>query len=176
MDDYPNTENEVNVSPDSAAEEEGIFDATVITEEMGDAFLMAVPARLRNLSSLEYFRTAIDLRSRIVNLSQSQAIPKSLRSAFSVPMCNTARDMVNYLVEADHYFPNTEEHVQLRKDYYAKAEACVDMLSQDLLTLFEHQRKYRITKVKVKSILEILQLCDQETKLLKGVRKNVKKR
>lgn len=176
MDSCSNTEIETIVSPDSVLEEENISDETAITEEIGDAFLMAVPTRLRNLSTLEYYRTAIDLRARIINLTQSQAIPKSLRGAFSVPMCNTARDMVSYIVKADHYFPNTEEHVQLRKDCYAAAEACVDMLAQDLQTLFEHQRKYRITKVKVKSILEILRVCDQETKLLKGTRKNVKLR
>lgn len=162
-----------NVDPDST-ETVSLAGKTVITEEVEEAFFMAVPQRLRKLSSLEFYHTAVQIRTSIIRLTHSQAIPKSLRGAFTNPMCETARDMINYIIQADHFYPTTEEHVQFRKDCYAQAEACVDTLSQDLQTLFNYQKKYQITKVNVNSILEILQLCDSETKLLKSVRKNVK--
>lgn len=170
-----NNTSQDSVSPDSTQTELiSLTGKTVITEEVEEAFFMAVPQRLRNLSSLEFYHTAVQIRAQIIHLTHSQAIPKSLRGAFTAPMCETARDMINYIIQADHFYPNTEEHVQRRKDCYALAEACVDTLSQDMQTLFCYQKKYQITKVNVNSILKILQLCDEETKLLRSVRKNVK--
>lgn len=145
------------------------FDANNIEE----ALLMSVPERLRALSAMQFYHNAIQLRAEIIEFAYSAAIPKSLRGAFSVPMCQTATHMVNKIVEGDNYYPNTQENVDKRKECYTQAMACIDSLCIDMQTLAAHQRTYQISKVKISKIGDLAEKCTEEIKLLKGARKNV---
>ena len=50
--------------------------------------------RNRNLSSFEYFNTAVAIRYDVTRLVTSRDVPKSYRFIFAVPMAETARSVV----------------------------------------------------------------------------------
>ena len=142
------------------------------SEETEGALLMSVPKRLRKLSSLEFYHNAVQLRAAVIELTQSNAVPKSLRGTFSNPMCNTARELVNKIVQGDCYYPNSEENVKKRKQCYMEAIGHVYQLCEDMQTLAAHQKQYHITKVKISKLCKIATMCNKEIELLKAVRKN----
>ena len=70
--------------------------------------LSGVYVRNRNLSTFEYFNTAVSIRNEVTRLVTSGAVPKSYRFIFAVPMAETARSVVFNLVKADAFYPNTQ--------------------------------------------------------------------
>lgn len=79
--------------------------------------------RNRNLSSFEYFNTAVAIRNDVTRLVTSRDVPKSYRFIFAVPMAETARSVVFNLVKADAFYPNTPRNVDERKRYTTLASA-----------------------------------------------------
>lgn len=73
--------------------------------------------RNRNLSSFEYFNTAVAIRNDVTRLVTSRDVPKSYRFIFAVPMAETARSVVFNLVKADAFYPNTPRNVDERKRF-----------------------------------------------------------
>lgn len=147
-------------------------DQEFLPEDIERALFMSVPKRLRKLSSLEFYHNAVQIRAAVIELTQSNAIPKSLRGTFSNPMCNTAREMVDKIVQGDCYYPSSEENVAKRKQCYAEAVGCVYQLCEDMQTLAAHQKQYSITKVKISKLCKIAAMCNKEIELLKAARKN----
>lgn len=64
--------------------------------------------RLRKTSGLKWLDEAEQLRKEVLIFATSKAIPKSWRFTFSAPMADSARKMVDYLVTAKEFYPNTE--------------------------------------------------------------------
>ena len=79
--------------------------------------------RNRNLSSFEYFNTAVAIRNDVTRLVTSRDVPKSYRFILAVPMAETARSLVFNLVKADAFYPNTARNVEERKRYMTLALA-----------------------------------------------------
>lgn len=139
------------------------------TRRGGCCKLSGVYVRNRNLSSFEYFNTAVATRNEVTRLVTSGAVPKSYRFIFAVPMAETARSVVFNLVKADAFYPNTPRNVEERKHYMTLALADLNQLYQDLQCLLAMN-----LPVKVARFEEISESIENDIKLIKGARAGVK--
>lgn len=125
--------------------------------------------RNRNLSSFEYFNTAVAIRNDVTRLVTSRDVPKSYRFIFAVPMAETARSVVFNLVKADAFYPNTSRNVDERKRYMTLALADLNQLYQDMQSLLTMG-----LPIKAARLEGILDRIDSDIKLIKGARAGVK--
>ena len=125
--------------------------------------------RNRNLSSFEYFNTAVAIRNDVTRLVTSRDVPKSYRFIFAVPMAETARSVVFNLVKADAFYPNTARNVDERKRYMTLALADLNQLYQDMQSLLTIG-----LPIKAARLEGILDRIDSDIKLIKGARAGVK--
>ena len=135
--------------------------------------MSGVPERLRNLSSYEFYNTAIELRVEVLSVITSSAIPKSRRFTFAVPMAETARSVVYNIVRGYAFYPNTAENVAARKRYYTLAIADCEQLYQDAQAYLETYRR-KGDDQHAGAFLRMAELVDREIALLKGTRDRVK--
>lgn len=113
--------------------------------------MSGVYMRNRNLSSFEYFNTAVAIRNDVTRLVTSRDVPKSYRFIFAVPMAETAR--------------NVDE----RKRYMTLALADLNQLYQDMQSLLTMG-----LPIKAARLEGILDRIDSDIKLIKGARAGVK--
>ena len=139
------------------------------TRRGGCCKLSGVYVRNRNLSSFEYFNTAVAIRNEVTRLVTSGAVPKSYRFIFAVPMAETARSVVFNLVKADAFYPNTPRNVEERKHYMTLALADLNQLYQDLQCLLAMNLPVKVTRFE-----EISESIENDIKLIKGARAGVK--
>ena len=125
--------------------------------------------RNRNLSSFEYFNTAVAIRNDVTRLVTSRDVPKSYRFIFAVPMAETARSVVFNLVKADAFYPNTARNVDEWKRYMTLALADLNQLYQDMQSLLTMG-----LPIKAARLEGILDRIDSDIKLIKGARAGVK--
>nr|DAV95711.1 MAG TPA: Avd-like-generating retroelement protein [Caudoviricetes sp.] len=131
--------------------------------------MSGVYMRNRNLSSFEYFNTAVAIRNDVTRLVTSRDVPKSYRFIFAVPMAETARSVVFNLVKADAFYPNTSRNVDERKRYMTLALADLNQLYQDMQSLLTMG-----LPIKAARLEGILDRIDSDIKLIKGARAGVK--
>lgn len=131
--------------------------------------MSGVYMRNRNLSSFEYFNTAVAIRNDVTRLVTSRDVPKSYRFIFAVPMAETARSVVFNLVKADAFYPNTPRNVDERKRYMTLALADLNQLYQDMQSLLTMG-----LPIKAARLEGILDRIDSDIKLIKGARSGVK--
>ena len=131
--------------------------------------LSGVYVRNRNLSTFEYFNTAVSIRNEVTRLVTSGAVPKSYRFIFAVPMAETARSVVFNLVKADAFYPNTQRNVEERKHYMTLALADLNQLYKDLQCLLAMKLPVKVAKFE-----EISESIENDIKLIKGARAGVK--
>ena len=131
--------------------------------------MSGVYMRNRNLSSFEYFNTAVAIRNDVTRLVTSRDVPKSYRFIFAVPMAETARSVVFNLVKADAFYPNTPRNVDERKRYMTLALADLNQLYQDMQSLLTMG-----LPIKAARLEGILDRIDSDIKLIKGARAGVK--
>ena len=131
--------------------------------------MSGVYVRNRNLSSFEYFNTAVAIRNDVTRLVTSAAVPKYYRFIFAVPMAETARSVVFNLVKADAFYPNTTRNVDERKHYMTLAIADLNQLYQDMQCLLSMH-----LPVKVARFEDISEKIESDVKLIKGARAGVK--
>ena len=131
--------------------------------------MSGVYMRNRNLSSFEYFNTAVAIRNDVTRLVTSRDVPKSYRFIFAVPMAETARSVVFNLVKADAFCPNTARNVDERKRYMTLALADLNQLYQDMQSLLTMG-----LPIKAARLEGILDRIDSDIKLIKGARAGVK--
>ena len=131
--------------------------------------MSGVYMRNRNLSSFEYFNTAVAIRNDVTRLVASRDVPKSYRFIFAVPMAETARSVVFNLVKADAFYPNTARNVDERKRYMTLALADLNQLYQDMQSLLTMG-----LPIKAARLEGILDRIDSDIKLIKGARAGVK--
>ena len=131
--------------------------------------MSGVYMRNRNLSSFEYFNTAVAIRNDVTRLVTSRDVPKSYRFIFAVPMAETARSVVFNLVKADAFYPNAPRNVDERKRYMTLALADLNQLYQDMQSLLAMG-----LPIKAARLEGILDRIDSDIKLIKGTRTGVK--
>lgn len=129
--------------------------------------MSTVLARYRNISSYEYFNTALRVRKEVTELVTSAAMPKTYRFVVAA-MAQTARDIVSNIVTANAFYPNTEHNVLQRKRYLTLAVAACETLLQDLQCLAD------LGVVKVSRCERLANDVETAVKLIKGARKGVK--
>ena len=125
--------------------------------------MSGVYMRNRNLSSFEYFNTAVAIRNDVTRLVTSRDVPKSYRFIFAVPMAETARSVVFNLVKADAFYPNTARNVDERKRYMTLALADLNQLYQDMQSLLTMGLPIKAARHE-----GILDRIDSDSKLIKG--------
>lgn len=131
--------------------------------------MSGVYMRNRNLSSFEYFNTAVAIRNDVTRLVTSRDVPKSYRFIFAVPMAETARSVVFNLVKADAFYPNTARNVDERKRYMTLALADLNQIYQDMQSLLTMG-----LPIKAARLEGILDRIDSDIKLINGARAGVK--
>lgn len=131
--------------------------------------MSGVYMRNRNLSSFEYFNTAVAIRNDVTRLVTSRDVPKSYRFIFAVPMAETARSVVFNLVKADAFYPNTARNVDERKRYMTLALEDLNQIYQDMQSLLTMG-----LPIKAARLEGILDRIDSDIKLINGARAGVK--
>ena len=130
--------------------------------------MSTVLERYRDISSFEYFNTALRVRRDVTALVTSAAFPKSYRFVLAVPMAETARSLVYNLVTANAFYPNTDHNVTQRRHYMTLAVADCEQLLQDLQCVID------LGVVKVSRCARVADDVETAAKLIKGARKGVK--
>lgn len=125
--------------------------------------------RLRKTSGLKWLDEAEQLRKEVLIFATSKAIPKSWRFTFSAPMADSARKMVDYLVTAKEFYPNTEHNVEMRRHYMTLAVAQCKHILQDLQLVEDI-----CSQTKADWYEGITARLDDEIKLIKGARNNTR--
>lgn len=133
---------------------------------------MGVYESQRGDSALDFYHRAVEIRAKVTRLVQrDKVIPKSGRFVFSVPMAETARQMVYHIVTGMEFYPSNDERAEARRRYYTLAIADAKMLQEDMKCIIE------VTgNVRPSTFSELTDLLDEEIKDLKSRRKNVKVR
>ncbi len=131
---------------------------------------MAVYESQRKESNLDFYSRAVDIRAKITKLVTSEkVVKKSARFVFSVPMAETARQLVYHVITGMEFYPSSEENVQARKRFYTLAIADCKMLQEDMKCLIELTNNTRPS-----AFSEVQEMLDAEVADLKSKRKNTR--
>lgn len=126
--------------------------------------------RKRSVSDREFYANAIRIRVEVTKLVCSESVvPKKYRLILGVPMVQTAKDLVDDVVRADSFYPNTAHGVLWRRHYLTLAIADCHRLVQDAQTL-----KDIGLSVNLNRMIDLADMIDREIALLKGTRKSTR--
>ena len=126
--------------------------------------------RHRSVSALEFYSNAIRIRVEITKLmASSSVVPKSYRFILAAPAVETAKSLVDNIVRAEAFYPNTAHGVIYRKHYLTLAIADCRRITQDLQTVKDIGLPVNLNRFK-----DIADMVEREIALLKGTRKAVK--
>lgn len=126
--------------------------------------------RKRSVSDREFYANAIRIRVEVTKLVCSESvIPKKYRLILGVPMVQTAKDLVDDVVRADSFYPNTAHGVLWRKHYLTLAIADCYRLEQDAQTLRDMGLPVNLNRMS-----DLADMIDREIGLLKGSRKSAR--
>lgn len=126
--------------------------------------------RNRNVSNLEFYANAIKIRVEATKLMASNSVvPKSYRFILAVPTVETAKSLVDNIVRAEAFYPNTAHNVIYKRHYLTLAIADCKRLAQDLQTVKDIDLPVNLNRYK-----NIADMIDREIALLKGTHKAVK--
>ena len=100
-----------------------------------------VLARKRGISSMEFYKCAVELRDTLTKALMSESIvPKRWRPIFTFPTIDLLKDLFGHLIAANNTFPNSPERVASRKQMQRYAlndlERIDDQLQYLLTTLY----------------------------------------
>lgn len=130
---------------------------------------MGVPESRRTLSRYEFQAQATAIRTEVITLASGPLIPKSQRFLIAIPMCDTARLLVEHLTRAAAYWPNSQENAGMRRKYMTEAVADCELLMQDLQTA-----GMTCDRIKPSRVARLTAMLDREIALIKGARKNIR--
>ena len=126
--------------------------------------------RKRSLSEREFYMNAIRIRVEVTKLMASdKVVPKSYRLMCAVPTVETAKSLVDNVVRADAFYPNTAHNAIYRKHYLTEAIADCYRLVQDVQTLKDVGLPINLNR-----FAALADMIDREIALLKGTRKSVR--
>ena len=131
---------------------------------------MSVLRKDRNVSDREFIKNAISIRNEVTRLMASQkVVPKSYRLLCAVPAVETAKSLVDNVIRADTFYPNTAHGVVYRKHYLTLAIADCYRIMQDMQSL-----KDIGLPINVNVFENLADMVDREIGLLKGTRKSAR--
>lgn len=133
--------------------------------------MSSVPVGKRQLSTREFYKRSVELRLEIGRIMHNEKIiPKRYRMTDAVHTIETARQVIDHLVRANEYYPNTEHNAEKRKDYLTEAIADIRVIMEDLHYYIELRNK----EIDVNRLMRAVELSSECIALIKGARKNVK--
>lgn len=131
---------------------------------------MSVLRKDRSVSDREFIKNAINIRNEVTRLMASQkVVPKSYRLLCAVPAVETAKSLVDNVIRADTFYPNTAHGVVYRKHYLTLAIADCYRIMQDMQSL-----KDIGLPINVNVFENLVDMVDREIGLLKGARKSAR--
>ena len=126
---------------------------------------------MRSVSSQEFFNTALKINADVLSLvSRDDVIPKRYRFLISVPVAETAREIVVEINRAEAFYPSNAANVLQRKKHYNLAIAACEQLYLDIQTIIGNKR-LPATAAKFEAVATAILT---EIKLIKGARDNTK--
>lgn len=129
---------------------------------------MSVIRSKRDESKIEFLYTARQLQ--IYTIKKCISFPKRYTFYVSQPIANAATRVHEYVKMANSIYPTNAHEVQLRRDYFLKANAQLQSLvsqvevAHELFGLEHNVKKYW------------MDLIDTEIRLVKGIMKSDKER
>ena len=135
-----------------------------------EVHVSGVYQRNREVSEYKFFTQAIAIRVEVNKLmASSSVVPKAYRLLNAVPTVETARSIVYNVNRADCFYPNTSFNALERKRYLTLAIADCEQLMLDMQCLMDIGLPVNANRFE-----ELAGMVEEEIKLLKGARKNVR--
>ena len=132
--------------------------------------MSGVYQRNREVSEYKFFTQAIAIRVEVNKLmASSSVVPKAYRLLNAVPTVETARSIVYNVNRADCFYPNTSFNALERKRYLTLAIADYEQLMLDMQCLMDIGLPVNANRFE-----ELAAMVEEEIRLLKGARKNVR--
>ncbi|MBQ9042300.1 MAG: hypothetical protein IJ111_05735 [Eggerthellaceae bacterium] len=130
--------------------------------------MSGVPESKRSESKARFMPNAQAIWDEVERI-QSSKVTKAYRFTLSVPMVEAARSCVYNINRADKFYPNTTLNAIERRRYLTLAIADAEQLFLDL----QHAKRVGIG-IKDARLANLLAMVEDEMKLLKAARNNVK--
>lgn len=135
-----------------------------------EVHVSGVYQRNREVSEYKFFTQAIAIRVEVNKLmASSSVVPKAYRLLNAVPTVETARSIVYNVNRADSFYPNSSFNALERKRYLTLAIADCEQLMLDMQCLMDIGLPVNANRFEA-----LANMVDEEIKLLKGARKNVR--
>ena len=132
--------------------------------------MSSVYKRNRSASEPDFYTNAISIRVEVTKIACSESVvPKKYRLILGAPMVQTAKDLVDDVVRADSFYPNTAHGVLWRKHYLTLAIADCHRLEQDVQTIRDIGLPVNLNRMS-----DLADMIDREIGLLKGSRKSAR--
>ena len=135
-----------------------------------EVHVSGVYQRNREVSEYKFFTQAIAIRVEVNKLmASSSVVPKAYRLLNAVPTVETARGIVYNVNRADCFYPNSSFNALERKRYLTLAIADCEQLMLDMQCLMDIGLPVNANRLE-----ELAAMVEEEIRLLKGARKNVR--
>ena len=136
-----------------------------------------VLARKRGISSMEFYKVCIKLRSTLIGALMNERItPKRWRPLFTFPISSMFDDLFTHLIKANNTFTNSPERVAKRKDLQRDALDDLERIDDKLQQLLEqlYYGKIDADHPIPAAIEDAGFMIDDADKLIKAWRKSTK--
>lgn len=125
---------------------------------------MSVLASKREESSVHFLDNAIDLH--VYTLKRCTNFPKRYMFFITKGIVDLSKECLNCVKAANSIYPKNEHELQMRRDYFIRANACV----QNLYTHIDIAKN--TFPIEDKKIIEWIRILREEERLIKGVMKS----
>lgn len=131
---------------------------------------MSVVRQKRGDSQLQFLDTARDLE--IFSLKNCIKFPKRYTFLFTNEIAHLAISILNNVKAANSIFPTNEHEVEMRRDYFTKANCNL----QCLITQLGVAKEVCGENIKTSTWCHWMDLCETEAKLISAVKKRDRER
>ena len=132
-------------------------------------FVMSVHKNQRNVSSLEFYVKASQLRTMVIRFMMNEKrIPKRYRFVFTMPTIDIMHKMMHNIVAANTIYPTNEAELAERKRLQTAAIASIEEFYQMLQCIIE------VLPENLESFKRVLDIANEEIKLIKAWKKSSK--
>lgn len=126
--------------------------------------------RNRNLSTFEFYNSAIQISKEVNRLVASETVvPKKRKFLNAVPAMEAARSLLYNINRSDSFYPSNARNAYERKKYLTLAIADCEQLCLDMQQIIDLNPPAKIARFE-----RLAELINLEIDLLKKARKGVK--
>ena len=131
---------------------------------------MSVYVKDRKITKIQYVVTAQKLQVAVIQyLMNDNHVPKKWRYMLAQDAILKVSELLDNVIASNSIFPNTEERLKLRKEYYQRAIVNCYQLENKMLCMVR-----TIPSVNADNLKQITSLLFDEINLLKGASQNSK--